>query len=74
MGPIVRRRRICLWHDWVTNYASNSITRILKSDSSTTTIGVGTSPESLGDMTGYAYDNYTHIRHIKQGEMTKNLI
>ena len=41
---------------WASN--SSGVTRILKFDSSTTTIELGTDPESLGDMTGYAYDNY----------------
>ncbi|MFH1231555.1 MAG: hypothetical protein V1709_08690 [Planctomycetota bacterium] len=44
---------------WVANYVfSGNVTRILKSDLTTTTIAVGTQPISLGDMTGYAYDNY----------------
>ena len=43
---------------WVANNGSYNVTRILKSDSSTTTIGVGNGPYSVGDMTGYAYDNY----------------
>ncbi|MDI6788540.1 MAG: glycine-rich protein, partial [Planctomycetota bacterium] len=42
---------------WVVNEGSN-VTRILKSDLTTTTIGVGSYPYSLGDMTGYTYDNY----------------
>jgi DNA-binding beta-propeller fold protein YncE len=44
---------------WVANSVSNTVTRILKSDLSTTNIAVGTGPVSLGDMTGYAYDNYS---------------
>ncbi|MDI6788226.1 MAG: fibronectin type III domain-containing protein, partial [Planctomycetota bacterium] len=45
---------------WVANYASSTVTRILKSDLSATTIGIGGNPWSLGDMTGYAYDNYSN--------------
>jgi hypothetical protein len=47
---------------WVVNYAGGTATRILKADSTTTniTITVGyTQSYSLGDMTGYAYDNYS---------------
>ncbi|MFH1230430.1 MAG: hypothetical protein V1709_02920 [Planctomycetota bacterium] len=40
---------------------SNNVTRILKADSSKTTIAVGSYPWSLGDMTGYAYDNYSRV-------------
>jgi YVTN family beta-propeller protein len=43
---------------WVVNNTSSNITRILKADSTTTTITVGLGLYSLGDMTGYAYDNY----------------
>jgi len=43
---------------WVANYTSQTVTRILKSDLSTTTIAMGASVFSLGDMTGYAYDHY----------------
>ena len=49
---------------WVANYgggSGNTVTRILKSNSSTINITVGTGPLSLGDMTGYAYDNYATI-------------
>jgi YVTN family beta-propeller protein len=48
---------------WVANNSSgaNSVTRILKSDLSTTNITVGTRPYSLGDMTGYAFDNYSWV-------------
>jgi YVTN family beta-propeller protein len=46
---------------WVTNQSSNNVTRILKSDIiQKTTIAVGSLPFSLGDMTGYAYDNYSN--------------
>jgi YVTN family beta-propeller protein len=45
---------------WVVNNGSNNVTRIQKSDYTTTTIpSSGTSPYSLGDITGYAYDNYS---------------
>jgi len=46
---------------WVVNWTSNTVTRILKSDLSTTNIAVGTGPYSVGDMTGYAYDNYSRV-------------
>ncbi|MFA5795419.1 MAG: LamG-like jellyroll fold domain-containing protein [Candidatus Brocadiia bacterium] len=46
---------------WVANDSSNNVTCIKKFDSSTTTIAVGTNPYSLGDMTGYAYDNYANL-------------
>ncbi|MFH1231008.1 MAG: Ig-like domain-containing protein [Planctomycetota bacterium] len=45
---------------WVTNVGSN-VTRIVKSTLATTTIRVGSAPYSLGDMTGYAYDNYSRV-------------
>ncbi|MFH0889255.1 MAG: hypothetical protein V1871_08630 [Planctomycetota bacterium] len=44
---------------WVANYGDDTVTRITKSTSATTTIAVGTRPYSFGDMTGYAYDNYS---------------
>ncbi|MEK7449454.1 MAG: hypothetical protein AAB019_08220 [Planctomycetota bacterium] len=40
------------------NNTSNNVTRIKKSDLTTTLIAVGSNPVSLGDMTGWAYDNY----------------
>ncbi|MFH0888011.1 MAG: hypothetical protein V1871_02235, partial [Planctomycetota bacterium] len=46
---------------WVANGASNNVTRILKSDLTKTTVAVGTLPYSFGDMTGYAYDNYSRV-------------
>jgi DNA-binding beta-propeller fold protein YncE len=49
---------------WVANHGSpsgNNVSRILKSDSTKVTITVGTGPFSLGDMTGYAYDNYSRV-------------
>jgi hypothetical protein len=46
---------------WVTNNTTNNVTRIQKSDLSTTNITVGTGPWSLGDMTGFAYDNYSRV-------------
>ncbi|MFH1230469.1 MAG: hypothetical protein V1709_03125 [Planctomycetota bacterium] len=44
---------------WVANRYSNNVTRITKATNATTTIAVGISPYSLGDMTGYAFDNYS---------------
>jgi DNA-binding beta-propeller fold protein YncE len=44
---------------WVV-IASGAVTRILKADLSKTTIAVGSGPYSLGDMTGYTYDNYSN--------------
>jgi hypothetical protein len=46
---------------WTANWTANNITRILKSNLSTTTIAAGNSPSSMGDMTGYAYDNYSRV-------------
>ncbi|MFH0888947.1 MAG: hypothetical protein V1871_07060 [Planctomycetota bacterium] len=46
---------------WVSNYGSANVTRILKTDSSPTNITVGSVPFSLGDMTGYAYNNYSRV-------------
>jgi len=45
---------------WVANYGSNYVTRIVKSTLDTTNITVGGNPYSVGDMTGYAYDNYSN--------------
>jgi YVTN family beta-propeller protein len=46
---------------WVANTGDGTVTRILKSNSTTTTITVGSAPYSMGDMTGYAYDNYARV-------------
>ncbi|MFH1230165.1 MAG: hypothetical protein V1709_01570 [Planctomycetota bacterium] len=46
---------------WVANFGSGTVTRILKSNLNTTTIQVGSQPFSAGDMTGYAYDNYSRV-------------
>ncbi|MFH1231523.1 MAG: Ig-like domain-containing protein [Planctomycetota bacterium] len=46
---------------WVANWGSNTVTRITKATNATTTIAVGDTPISQGDMTGYAYDNYSRV-------------
>ncbi|MFH1230275.1 MAG: hypothetical protein V1709_02130 [Planctomycetota bacterium] len=46
---------------WVANYGSNTVTRITKTNNATANIAVGSRPYSLGDMTGYAYDNYSRV-------------
>ncbi|MFH1230185.1 MAG: hypothetical protein V1709_01670 [Planctomycetota bacterium] len=46
---------------WVANFNDGAVTRILKSDLSVTSIGVGSQPFSAGDMTGFAYDNYSRV-------------
>jgi hypothetical protein len=47
---------------WVTNNTySGNVTRIVKSTLATTNIAVGRESYSLGDMTGYAYDNYSRV-------------
>jgi YVTN family beta-propeller protein len=46
---------------WVANRGSNNVIRILKSDiTNKTTLALGSYPASLGDMTGWAYDNYSN--------------
>ncbi|MDI6788519.1 MAG: hypothetical protein QME51_09125, partial [Planctomycetota bacterium] len=50
---------------WVTKgEGSNNATRIKKSDLTTTTISVGNVLRSLGDMTGYGYDNYASVESV----------
>jgi YVTN family beta-propeller protein len=46
---------------WVANAYSDTVTRILKADSTKTNIAVGSYPYSTGDMTGFAYDNYSWV-------------
>ncbi|MFH0888352.1 MAG: hypothetical protein V1871_04010 [Planctomycetota bacterium] len=41
--------------------ATNNVYLIRKSDSAIFSIPVGIAPYSLGDMTGYAYDNYSRV-------------
>ncbi|MEW6026546.1 MAG: fibronectin type III domain-containing protein [Planctomycetota bacterium] len=60
---------------WVANYSTNNnIIRIKKSDLTTTTIAVGSYPYSLGDMTGFAYDNliFSQIAEVGSGTITFN--
>ncbi|MFH0888505.1 MAG: hypothetical protein V1871_04785 [Planctomycetota bacterium] len=45
---------------WVVNQGFNDVIRINKSGYNYVFIGVGNYPYSLGDMTGYAYDNYAN--------------